>query len=119
MATRCLPVLPSPPTPTQFDFPLLLSVMSRYTLPPPDPSTLEILAADSLPCLRARTHQYGLRNARLATWTAALLGRTQSHDGLDDCRDLKGVMEVVVSREGGSILQLLAGHQGNIRRIFS
>ena len=92
-------------------------MIRRYSIRLSDPFMMEILAADSLPCLRARTHQYGLRNARLATWTAALLGRTQSHDGLDDCRDLKGVMEVVVSREGGSILQLLAGHQGSIRRI--
>ena len=78
---------------------------------------MEILAADSLPCLRARTHQYGMRNAKLATWTAELLGRTQSHDGLDDCRDLKGVMEALVAREGGSIFQLLAGHPGSIRRL--
>ena len=78
---------------------------------------MEILAADSLPSLRARTDQYGMRNTKLATWASELLGRAQSHDGLDDCCDLKAVMEAVVAREGGSIFQLLAGHPGNIRRL--
>ena len=104
---------------TQFDFPLLLSVMRRYSIPIPDPSLLEILLGDSLPCLRARTYQYGIRNAKLATWTAELLGRRQSHDGLDDCRDLKGVLEAVVAREGGSLMHLLGRHQGNIERLSS
>ena len=104
---------------TQFDFPLLLSVMRRYSIRFPCPSMLEILLGDSLPCLRARTYQYGIRNAKLATWTAELLGRRQSHDGLDDCRDLKGVLEAVVAREGGSLMHLLGRHQGNIERLSS
>ena len=101
----------------QFVFRLLLSVMSRYSLSLPDPSMMELLLADSLPCLRARTHQYGMLDAKLATWAAEFLGQTQSYDGLDDCRNLKGVMEALVAREGGSIFQLLAGHPGSIRRL--
>ena len=39
-------------------------------------------------------------SARLATWKEALLGGDQTHDGLDDCRDLRDIVAKISQAEG-------------------
>ena len=39
-------------------------------------------------------------SARLATWKEALLGGDQTHDGLDDCRDLRDIVAKLSEAEG-------------------
>ena len=36
---------------------------------------------------------------RLATWKEALLGGDQTHDGLDDCRDLRDIVAKISQAE--------------------
>ena len=39
-------------------------------------------------------------SVRLATWKEALLSGDQTHDGLDDCRDLRDIVAKVSQAEG-------------------
>ena len=50
---------------------------------------------------------------RLATWKRLLLGGEQTHDGLDDCHDLKEVIAKVAENENMDMAGVIqAGDQG-------
>ena len=46
-------------------------------------------------------------SARLATWKEALLGGDQTHDGLDDCRDLRDIVAKLSQAEGVDMARVI------------
>ena len=46
-------------------------------------------------------------SARLATWKEALLGGDQTHDGLDDCRDLRDILAKISQDEGVDMARVI------------
>ena len=44
---------------------------------------------------------------RLATWKEALLGGDQTHDGLDDCRDLKDIVAKISQAENVDMARVI------------
>ena len=46
-------------------------------------------------------------SVRLATWKEVLLGGDQTHDGLDDCRDLRDIVAKVSQAEGVDMARVI------------
>ena len=46
-------------------------------------------------------------SARLATWKEVLLGGDQTHDGLDDCRDLRDIVAKISQAEGVDMARVI------------
>ena len=46
-------------------------------------------------------------SSRLATWKAVLLGGNQTHDGLDDCRDLRDILAKLAEDEHAPMTQIV------------
>ena len=46
-------------------------------------------------------------SVRLATWKEVLLGGDQTHDGLDDCRDLRDIVAKLSQAEGVDMARVI------------
>ena len=55
--------------------------------------------------------------SRLATWKEVLLGGNQTHDGLDDCRDLRDIVAKLTEAELALMTELFI--QVRMRNVFT